>query len=435
MVKSKTHKVRFSFFLPYPCPFANVRPPQYERQKIRTADDETRHALDAELKDLRTMLGGTGRMPRPAEAPSTKNEEKLTAGSDDEDMEDGSDDDVDEDEEEGEDGEDDSDEEGSTYELNDEELEAALAAAGKPGVDRELLRKLIGGNASSDDEDEPTRNQSTGPAPTFELDDSIPRPAAAVAAEKEADPYDQYVRLLALEPRAKPSDRMKTPLELAQEAAEELRKREEKRLKRQRGEEGSDSEDEETGKGKKSKKEGKKRAPQGDDLEDDYFGEEISEGEEEGLGKGLEGGFGAQVIEDVSEEEEEGSEEEGSEDDEEEESDEDLAAGLDVSDSEDDEIKGTALESLVQPLTADEEAPTKRTWGGKDVQPELPFTFPCPTTHAEFVKLLRSSGIKEEETATVVKRIRVLYHPGLGESNKEKLQVSCLSPFNSARVR
>lgn len=363
-------------------------------------------------------------MPRPAEAPSVKKEEEEVPIESDEEEEDEEDEEMD-----------DSDDEGSTYELNEQELEAALAAAGKPGVDRELLRKLIGDkHSSSDSEDdaEPPR-QSTGPAPTFELDDSVPRPAAAVAGEKEADPYDQYVRLLALEPRAKPSDRMKTPLELAKEAAEELRKREEKRLKRQRGEEGSDEEEEGEGKGKKSRKEGKKRQPQGDDLEDDWFGEEVSEGEEEqeGLGKGLEGGFGAQVIEDGSEEEEEeGSEEEGSDEEEEEEgeedSNEDLAAGLDDSESEDDELKGTALEALVQPLTADEETTTttKRTWGGKDVAPELPFTFPCPTTHAEFVKLLRSSGIKEEETATVVKRIRVLYHPGLGESNKEKLQVS-----------
>lgn len=120
--------------------------------------------------------------------------------------------------------------------------------------------------------------------------------------------------------------------------------------------------------------------------------------------------------------EEEGSEEgEGSEDDEEEDSDEgedvDLESDSDeLADEDVDSLGPEALGSAIEEEVPRSDRPGTATG-------ELPYTFPCPSTHAEFVKLLRSSGIPESETATVVKRIRVLYHPGLGESNKEKLQV------------
>lgn len=375
---------------------------QYERQKTKSADDEARIALDSGLKDLRLMLGGGGTVPRPAVASSSKVVEE-DAESEDEDEEGGSDDEED-------DGEDSESSEG----FNDEELEAALA--GKSGVDRDLLRKLIGGGGSdsgSEEEFEVEPSPSSKGAPNFE-NDSTDRPAPA-ALKKDADPYDSYVRLLALEPRAHASDRLKTPLELAKDAAKELEDREEKRLRRQRGE-ADEEEDEANGVTKK-----RKRAAQGDDLEDDFLDE--GEGSEvdfdEGLGKGLDGGFGHQVIEDKSEEEEsEGEDDEEEDDDEEEGSDFDAAEDFDEPEE---ELDTSAPEALVTALAP--EATKSRTWGGKDVKPELPFTFPCPSTHAEFATLLSSSGVAEADTATVVKRIRVLYHPGLGEANKGKLQV------------
>ena len=99
------------------------------------------------------------------------------------------------------------------------------------------------------------------------------------------------MRLLALEPRAHATNRLKTPLELAQDAATELREREESRLRRERGEEDPDAVEVD---GKK-----RKRKPEADDLEADYLEEQLGSeaGEDEidnGLGKGLEGGFGHQ---------------------------------------------------------------------------------------------------------------------------------------------
>ena len=316
--------------------------------------------------------------------------------------------------------EDDSDEEGSTYELNDEELEAALAASSsKSGVDRDLLRKLIGSAADE-------RSPSPPPAASTLAAPAVPgeRPPPADLEPESKDPYDLYVRQLALEPRAHATDRLKTPLELAQEAAEQLRKQEERRLKRARGEqdESDDDDDENQGDGKKKRE--RKRAPQGDDLDDDYLQEQYgSDAEaaaaaadgEDGLGVGLEDAEELVVLggdsdaEAESGDEEDGSEEESGEDDD----DDDMDVGdLDAADSDDEAAAEGEQEALVAPSAAK-----------FDAAGELPYTFPCPSSHAEFAKLLSSSGIKEQDTIIVVKRIRTLYHPGLAEGNKEKMQV------------
>ncbi|GAA5894804.1 snoRNA-binding rRNA-processing protein NOP14 [Sporobolomyces salmoneus] len=390
-----------------------------ERKRMRSADDETRLGLDADLKDLRTILGGSARMPassRPTDSSTS------TATLNDKDVEeDDSEEESDEEDEEGDleegdsDVEDGSDSEGSTYELNDEELEAALAASSaKSGVDRDLLRKLIG--SAADRSPSPPPVASTSTAPAFDENEDVERPLPAKVDEEDKDPYDNYVRMLALEPRAHATNRMKTPLELAQQAAEELKEREEKRLKRQRGER-DDSSDEEGPDGKKDKKGKGKRVPQADDLDDDFleegFGGGLSDAEdEEGLGKGLEGLKAEAESEgeeqSAGEEEESGSEEEGEDEDE----DEMDVGDLSAEDSEEEVVEGET-EALVAPTKSTKAAPGA----------ELPFTFPCPSTHGEFVRLLTSSNIKEEDTPLVVKRIRTLYHPGLAVGNKEKLQV------------
>ena len=414
MIKSKMHK--------------------HERKKIRSADDDTRHELDAGLKELQFMLAGGGVIPRPAvdadgapvpvAAPAAAAAAAADENDEDEDMDE--DEDVSGEEDEGEeeyDSADDSDG-ASHYSLNDDELEAAIAASGRSGVDRDLLRKLIGGG-DSDSNDEPASApkyippQLAQPTPAFVPDPDAPRPPPRAEAKADADPYDLYVRQLALEPRAHATDRMKTPLELAKDAAEELKAFEEKRLRRQRGEK-DDSEDEAEDKRKAKKA----RKPEGDDLEADYLEEEMgseTEVDENGLG----GGLAAQEEELAFDDDEALEGEEGSESEEEGEEESDSDDEMDVGDldepSSEDDVDPDAVEDLV--ATSAAEPIKSRTWGGKEVKAELPFTFPCPSTHSEFTTLLASSGIKEEDTATVVKRIRVLYHPGLSEGNKQKLQV------------
>ncbi|GAA6048030.1 hypothetical protein JCM3770_000156 [Rhodotorula araucariae] len=387
-----------------------------ERQKMKSADDVTRYELDQGLKDLRGLLAGGGKGPAKAVAAGAA----ATASDDDEDedMED-DDDEEEEGDSEGDEG-DSADEDGSMYELDDAELEAALAASSaKSGVDRDLLRKLIGSAADR------SASPSPGPsaAPALPEEGERPPPAAVPADDDESkDPYDLYVRQLALEPRAQATNRLKTPLELAQEAAEQLKSQEARRLKRQRGEADLSSGSEDEGDGKKRKE--KRRAPQGDDLEDDFLEEQYGSGEEAeeaaasdgAFGKGLEG---EGIV--LGEEEEEGSDEgesgeDGESGDDEEADDDDddeMDVGdLDEPDSEDEVAAAGETEALVASSS------TKFDQAG-----ELPYTFPCPSSHAEFARLLRSSGIKDEDTITVVKRIRTLYHPGLAEGNKEKLQV------------
>ncbi|KAK4049433.1 nucleolar complex protein 14 [Microbotryomycetes sp. JL201] len=420
---------------------------KYERQKMRSADDEARHQLDQELKELRPLLSAAGgakstktNTQGAADEKASSKKSTLDDGSDDEaepfdESEDANDSDEqsDDSDEDGDEAADGSDGEGSEIELTEEEFKAALAAAKpKSGVDRDLLRKLIGSSSSDEEkEDEP----AAAPAPIakpleHDGNDGV-RPPPAVSGTAVADPYDKFVRMLALEPRGKPSDRLRTPVELAQEAADELKRQEQKRLKRQRGEADDDDSDED-GDGTRARKKGKatqRRAPQGDDLDDDYFeGFDDESGADEGLGRGLEsasekqemvmlGGESDDEAEAGQVDSDEGSEPEGSEDDEDDGDDD----GEDVDlDSEDDSIDDSAPTALVSAVDDDATARSP----SKDGHGELPFTFPCPSTHAEFVKLLRTSNIPEDQTATVVKRIRVLYHPGLGESNKEKLQAS-----------
>ncbi|BGP53261.1 hypothetical protein JCM8202_002586 [Rhodotorula sphaerocarpa] len=393
-----------------------------ERQKLKSADDDTRLELDGELKDLRKLLaGGPARPSAPSKAgAATSSSVEAGAKADgesreEEEEEEASDDDDDEEDEEDDGSRIASDEEGSTYELNDEEFEAALAASGKSGVDRDLLRKLIGSAADE---------RSPSPEPSASAEDaSTERPPPAEVEADSKDPYDLYVRQLALEPRAHATNRLKTPLELAQEAAEQLRKQEQRRLKRARGE-ADDSEDEEgEGEGGKKKRE-RKRAPQGDDLDDDYLHEQYGSDAEapgpagddkDGLGTGLE--ESELVVLGGDSDAEEGSEDEDEEEEdaagEEDSGEEQGVFGLDEDESgeEDAAVEGEQ-EALVAPTAA-----------RFDAAGELPYTFPCPSTHAEFTKLLSSSGIKEPDTVTVVKRIRTLYHPGLAEGNKEKMQV------------
>ncbi|KAI0638448.1 nucleolar protein 14 [Trametes polyzona] len=233
--------------------------------------------------------------------------------------------------------------------------------------------------------------------------------SAPVAPPDDDKEYDQLARELALDRRAKPKDRTKTEEELAREEKEALEKAERRRLKRMRGEE-TDSEDEGKGKRKQARQRG------GDDLEDDFYDEDA----QAALGAGL----GDDVAMGSSDEEEEGegsgdeedsdeeSEEDGSDEDEEEGSVAHAFESAEEDSGEEDGEEGES-EALVQ-------SSRKRRAKGKAVAKELPYTFPCPETHDEFLEIVED--IDEKDIPTVVKRIRALHHPSLAENNKFKLQ-------------
>ena len=235
------------------------------------------------------------------------------------------------------------------------------------------------------------------------MDTENPPSLASVVDVDELD-YDQTVRQLAFDKRAKPTDRTKTEEELAAEEAAKLEKAERARLRRMRGEGDDDDDLENDGKSRGAKR----RRADADDLEDDFDLEE----EGFGLGKGL-GDADAELSSkesgsDASESSDDGSDGSKSSDDDDGGSD-DLGASADEA----------PVEGDVEQLITSSSSRSKRKSTGSSG--ELPYTFPCPSTHDEFLDII--DGTKPSDLPVVVQRIRTIYHPSLGEANKDKLMV------------
>lgn len=232
--------------------------------------------------------------------------------------------------------------------------------------------------------------------------------------------YDLAVRKMVADKRAKPTTRTKTEDQIAEEQSRRLRELEDKRLRRMRGEEVSDSEGEDE--------------EQEEDEEDEEYAEENErpaveiikdDGEEAdfGLGKGIkmrptaaELGFDDEddfLIDDdlVAS----GSDLEDLDDGVSDESDEDEA--IDADEDEDDEFtKGLLTETETKDAIFNV---SKRGQAAGQAEDGLPYTFPCPQSHAEFLEVIKE--IPLPKLPTVVQRIRALYHPKLLSTNKEKL--------------
>lgn len=206
-----------------------------------------------------------------------------------------------------------------------------------------------------------------------------------------------------MEKRAQPKDRTKTEEEIALEEKEALEKAERKRLKRMMGQPDTESDDE---------VEGRKRKRGGDDLDDDFI---LEEDEFTGIGKGLGTEIPANSDDQSDEDEDE------NEDEEEEGTSEGTEDEFGPSD-EGEEAEEGEFEELLPKI------PTKSSGAkSKGKQKELPFTFPCPHSHDEFLDILED--VDDSLVGVVVERIRKLHHPSLGEENKFKLQVRFFS-FN-----
>jgi nucleolar protein 14 len=232
--------------------------------------------------------------------------------------------------------------------------------------------------------------------------DSNP-PNPPVSAQESPDTYDQNVRELAFDKRAKAKDRTKTEEELAIEEKNALEKAERQRQRRMLGQD-EDESDEDLGKGR-----GKRKRERGaDDLEDDY---QSDRADWDGLGVGLEEESPAEDPESTETSESESGEEDGGEE-------ENKANGSDIdedgdeAESEPSVVEGGDHEDLVS--TAGKPIPQTRS------SKELPYTFPCPSSHEEFLGIV--GEVADEDVPTVVQRIRALHHPSLEPTNKIKLQ-------------
>ena len=75
--------------------------------------------------------------------------------------------------------------------------------------------------------------------------------------------------------------------------------------------------------------------------------------------------------------------------------------------------------SVTDPTTSGSE---KRARDGSTSSKELPYTFPCPSSHEELLDIV--DGLVDQDNLTVIERIRTLHHPSLSPENPSKLQVN-----------
>ncbi|EPY50388.1 U3 snoRNP protein Nop14 [Schizosaccharomyces cryophilus OY26] len=185
--------------------------------------------------------------------------------------------------------------------------------------------------------------------------------------------YDEFVREMVFDRRARPSERTKTEEELAQIEADRLRELEDQRLTRMQDDEIDYPEAEAV--------ETSSRAT------DNVFG----------FGKGL-------MLEGEDEDEEESMESSDSEEE---------WTGIEEGPKEADNAKNDEkkVKEPYQRKISDGK-PTKRA--------SLAYTYPCPTSHKEFLGMIQ--GLSMEDQVTVVTRIRTLYHVKLHPENKARLE-------------
>lgn len=225
------------------------------------------------------------------------------------------------------------------------------------------------------------------------------------------DEYDMMVRELGFEMKAQPSEKMKTPEELAKEEREKLQKLEADRLKRMMGDE--------VGDGAQSQ-----IHLSADDLNDGFILDkhdkktlayqdgkwnleeaEEDEGEDEDEG---EGDSGEEQESDAEEEDEVEEEEEGSD---EEDGHSDLDSEQESENEEDQEASAKPKKTLTQDeMRAQQEA----------AKSELPYTFAAPESYSELKNMLR--GHTSDNQRLIVARTQKSNHPSLAVGNKLKLQ-------------
>ncbi|EME79244.1 uncharacterized protein MYCFIDRAFT_167141, partial [Pseudocercospora fijiensis CIRAD86] len=234
-------------------------------------------------------------------------------------------------------------------------------------------------------------------------------------ADKE---YDVYLKKLANEARAQPSNKSLTAEEKAEKEAKRLKDLEEKRLKRMQGEEVS--EDDAEAKNEDVQAEGDEDIP--DEAADFGFTSTIQPKKQktEQLVLDDEDEFaledGLVASEDEIEDVELSDEEESRSDDE----DEVDGEQKPPADEEDEFVKDILGTDMVKSASGANDTPVS-------TGPRISYTYPCPRSHVELLDVIKN--IPVEQLTTIVQRIRALYHPSLSASNKE-----CMGDFSSALV-
>ncbi|XP_038589158.1 nucleolar protein 14 [Micropterus salmoides] len=254
-------------------------------------------------------------------------------------------------------------------------------------------------------------------------------PKAESADKPEERPkledYDMMVRELGFEMKAQPSEKMKTPEELAREAREKLQKLEADRLRRMMGVEVGDSAQshihmsaDDLNDGFILDKEDKKTLSYQDGKWN--IGEESKEDKDEDEEEG-EGESGEEEESEAEEEDEDGEEEEGEEEEEQDGSSEEEDGHSDLEseqESEDEEEKQDDKETGAKPnkSLSKEEVKAQQ----EAAKAELPYTFTAPESYSDLKDLLQ--GHTPDNQRLIVARTQKCNHPSLAVGNKLKLQ-------------
>ncbi|KAI0447928.1 Nop14-like protein [Xylaria telfairii] len=243
----------------------------------------------------------------------------------------------------------------------------------------------------------------TKPKPqSSEGDEAASKPDGSGREKMERD-YDLRLRQLAMDRRAKPSDRTLTEEEIAQRDVEKLKELEDKRQRRMRGEEISDGEDDKEQDTPDDQSAAETPGWFDDDEEEDFK-----------LGAGIrtrptatELGFDDEddfIVEDdllAS-----GSDLELLESEDEE------SSAEDEEDDQDDEF----TKGLLSEIEARDSAFSKESNTTKDETGQISS---CPETLEQLLDISRS--LSSEQIPPLVQKIRILYHPKLASENKTKL--------------
>lgn len=225
--------------------------------------------------------------------------------------------------------------------------------------------------------------------------------ASQAAKDKE---YDTRVRQMLQDARAKPTERTKTEEEKARDEAKRLKELEVKRMKRMRGEPTSDDEE-----------------PQQKEAGDEEDEEDINDDAAEfGLKSGTQPSSRPEGVEDeddfIMDDDLVATDSEadfsGDESDEGSEVDDTMAM-----DDEDADFLKHVLPD--KPKEQSKAVNGVLTIGADASSSKLAYTYPCPRSHEELLKVFKD--VASEDVPTVVQRIRALYHAGLHSDNKNKL--------------
>ncbi|XP_022106736.1 nucleolar protein 14-like [Acanthaster planci] len=249
------------------------------------------------------------------------------------------------------------------------------------------------------------------------------RKKSTVENKPTADDYDVTVRELMFDMKAKATDRMKTPEEVAREAKQRLDKLEQDRQRRMLG----ITEEEQEAR----RKVGHQSA---DDLNDGYaleavsktalsykdgkpinmdmFGSQAKKGQSVNAEGEDQDDDNVQDDEEEDDENDEDGEDEGSDDTDNDDEFEDNHSDLESDDAESDSEEET---STAQPSISNEMRETIR----KSAKEELPYTFKAPGNYEEFMDLV--GGQSHSNQFLIVERIRTCHHPSLAKGNKDKL--------------